>query len=213
MPDRDHLQDSLPEEKPSDRNAMEPHIVVSGGSKMVEIEEKMLIRAEFEVPAPQNEPEREEVDIESGDKMSIWAKSEVSTPRIPDTSHTTLTGQTGLPEAPMSQEVADSDPMVIEQADIPVSEAGLDLDRPVTPELSKGQVQNQSMSRRRHGPPPVPISFLEDIVAKRQSLIHLFNPTKPYLRQRSELSDCFEACDVRDNNAHAEFKLNFIGHF
>ena len=43
---------------------------------MVEIEDKMSVREKSEVPVPQNEPEREEVDIESGDKMTTWMESE-----------------------------------------------------------------------------------------------------------------------------------------
>ena len=111
------LQDSLPEEEPSNRNSIEPRIVVGGESEMVEMEDKMLVRADSEVPAL----------------------------RIPDT---TLTGQTGLPETPMTQEVADSGPTVIEQADVPVPEPGLEF----------------RLSLR-----------LDVAAAKRQGLIHLFN--------------------------------------
>ena len=314
------LQDSLPEEEPSNRNFLEPRIAVDGESEVVEIEDKMSVRAESEVPAPQNEPEREEVDInsgdempiwgeseapalrnepereevdiESGDKMPIWGGSEAPAPQnapereeidiesrnkmpiwdeseapapqdeperevdvesrdkmpirgeseapapqneperevdiesgdkmpiwveyeapalrnepereevgiesevenveqdgtieqaavadvtmdvIPDTM---LTEQTGLPEAPMTQEVADSGPTVIEQADVQVSEAGLNLDRPVTPEL-KQRPRTESVDIEKT-PSPVPISSISASRGRGRKKARLDPSVQPY---------------------------------
>ena len=62
------------------------------------------------------------------------------------------------------QEVADSDPTVIEQADVPISGAGLDFDQPVTPE----HVQNRLSSRRCHLQPQFRPSLRLEALRSRQ---------------------------------------------
>jgi hypothetical protein len=94
----------------------------------------------------QRESEREEVDVEAEvNKMDVEqvgpiptvaaieqaAVADLTINAIPEA---TLDERTILLDVPMTQLSVDSDPTVIEQADIPVSEVGLNIDRPVTPE-------------------------------------------------------------------------------
>ena len=137
-------QGSLPEKEPSTH---ELRMAEDGEFEKAETEDEMSVRAESEVPAPQNEPEREEVDIESGaDKMDVEQEGPVEpvgpVGPIPTVAaieqaavadlaipEATLIERTILQDVP--QVSVDSDPTVIEQADVPTS-----LDRPVTPEQS-----------------------------------------------------------------------------
>jgi hypothetical protein len=136
-------QDGLPEKEPS---ILEPPMVEGGELEKAETEDEMSVRA---VPVPQNEPEREEVDVESeANKMDVEQDGLVGPigpiPTVaaieqPDSTisaiqEETLVEQSILLDVP--QVSADSDPTVIEQApDVPVSEMGfINLDRPVTPE-------------------------------------------------------------------------------
>ena len=141
-------QDGLPKKKAS---TLEPPMVEGRELEKAETEDIMSVRAESELPAPQNEPEWEEVDIESeANKMEVEQDGLVGPVRpIPTASaieqaavgdstisaipEATLIEQTILLDVP--QLSADSDPTAIEQpADVPVSEMGFDLDRPVSPE-------------------------------------------------------------------------------
>ena len=112
-------------------------------------------------------------------KLTTWMWDRMASCCWCDNGYYALTGQIGLPEAPTTQEVADSGPTVIKQADVPVSEVGLDLDQPVTPELKQRPRTRESVDIEET-PSPAPISSIH---RKKQGLIHLFNPTKPYLRR------------------------------
>ena len=161
------LQDSLPEEEPS---TIAPHTIVDEESERAEMEEEMSVRAEIEVPVTQNEPENEVVDVETeADKMDVEQDETIETiptltvieqdaiveatmDTVPETEITTV-----LPVAPITQEPADSGPMVIKQADVPVYEVGLNLDRPVTPEP---RPRTESVDIEGKTPSPMPISSI-----------------------------------------------------
>ena len=138
-------QEGLPEKESS---TFEPRMAEGGEFEKAETEDGISVRAETEVPAPQNEPEKE-VDVESeANKMDVEqygpvepiptvaaieqvAVADSTINAIPEA---TLIERTTLLDVPMTQVSADSDPTVIEQADMPVSEIDFILDRPVTPE-------------------------------------------------------------------------------
>ena len=143
-------QDGLPEKGPS---TLEPPMVEGGELEKVESEGEMSVRAESEAPAPQNEPEREGVDVESeASKMDVeqdglvgpvgpipivaaieQAEAAVADSTINAIPEETLIERPILPDVP--QVSADSDPTVIEQTvDVPASEMGSNLDRPLSPE-------------------------------------------------------------------------------
>jgi len=162
------LQDGLPEKEPYNKKSIEPRMDV-GESEKVETRDEMSVRAESEVPAPQNEPEK--VDIESeADKMDVEQDGTVGpippvvvTEQAAFTDATmdakqdaTPTEQTVLPDVPIPQESADSGPTVAEQADIPVSEAGPKLGQPVTLE-QRPRTESVDIEKM---PSPTPISSI-----------------------------------------------------
>ena len=139
--------DGLPE---SGLSILEPPKVEGRELGKAEMEDESSVRAESEAPAPQIEPERVEVDVESeANKMDVEqdglvgpiptvAAIEIEQTAVADLTITavpeeTLIERTILPDVP--QVSADSDQTVIVQAaDVPVFEMGFNLDRPVTPE-------------------------------------------------------------------------------
>ena len=158
-------QDSVPEKEPS---TLETRMAESGELEKAETEDEMSVRAKSEVPAPQNELEREEVEVESeANKMDVEQygpvgpmptvaaieQAAVANSTIDAIPEATLIEQTTLLDVPMTQVSADSDPTVIEQVDVPVSEMGFDLDRPVTPEQ---RPHTESVDIEA----PMPISFI-----------------------------------------------------
>ena len=142
-------QDGLPEKNPS---TLEFPMVEDGELEKAETEDKMSVRAESEVPALQNEPEWEEVDIElEANSMDVEQDELVRPvgpiPTVADIEQAAVGDSTpinAIPEATLIERTvlldvpqlsADSDPTVIEQpAVVPVSEMGFNFDRPASPE-------------------------------------------------------------------------------
>ena len=158
-------QDSVLEKEPI---TLETRMAESGESEKAETEDEKSVRAESVVPASQNELEREEVEVESEiNKMDVEqygpvgpiptvaaiGQADVANSTIDAIPEATLIERTTLLDVPMTQVSADSDPTVIEQADVPVSEMGFDLDRPVTPEQ---RPHTESVDIEA----PMPISFI-----------------------------------------------------
>ena len=163
------LQESLAEKELSFRKSIEPH---TAGDRESEREDRMSVRAGSEVLAPQNKPEREEDDVEpASDKMDVeedetvapiptvavneQATTDATVNAIPDAA---LTEQTVLPDVPMTRESADPGLSVIEQSNVPVSEVGLNIDRPVTPK-QRQYTESVDIEGERM-PYPVPISSI-----------------------------------------------------
>ena len=141
-------QDGFPENEPP---TLEPPMVEGGELEKAETEDEMSVRAVSEVPAPQNEPEREEVDVESeangmdveqdelfGSVGSIPSVVAIEQAAVADSTINATPEE--MPIEPtilldVPQVSATSDPPAIEQAtDVPASEMVFNLDRPVTPE-------------------------------------------------------------------------------
>ena len=180
------LQVSLPEKEPSIRRSIEPSMAGDEKSEKAETQDKMSVRAESEVSVLESEPEREKVDVESAaDKMDVEedgtvapvavieqaAVADATGHAIPDA---TLTERTAVA---MTQELAEPGPSAIEQVDVPVSEVGSNLDRPVTPEPRR---RTESVDIERM-PSPIPISSISaprGRVRKRARLDPSFQPNE-----------------------------------
>lgn len=134
-------QDGLPKTEPP---ILEPRMADDGEFEKAETEDEMSVQAEAEVPAP---PESEEVDVVSeANKMDVEQDGPVGpVPTVVAIEQATVADLTinAIPEAtPIERTIlldvpqvsADSEPTVIEQADVPVPEMSFKLDRPVTPE-------------------------------------------------------------------------------
>lgn len=140
-------QDGLPEKEPS---ILEPPKVEGGELEKTGTGDEMSVRAESEAPAPQIEPEREEadVDVESeSNKMDVEQDglvgpipivAAIEQAAVADSTITAVPEETLIERTiplDVPQVSADSDPTVVVQAaDVPVSEMGFNFDRPVTPD-------------------------------------------------------------------------------
>ena len=149
-------QDGLLEKQ----STLEPPAVEGGELEKAVTEDEISVPAESEDPAPQNELEREEDDVESEDnKMNVEQDRPVEPaepvepvepigpiPTVADIEQVaiadlninaipeeTLIERTILLDAPQVSDVSDST-VIVQAADVPVSEVGFNLDRAVTPE-------------------------------------------------------------------------------